>query len=300
MQLTPDIILGTAVGLLASALWAISVVVYRSQSEGIRPIGISSIKMWVAFVFMTIIVLLPLRPAPFSVPLESVFFLAVSVTLGAVMGDTLYLSAQERIGVSYAFPIAMSFPILTYFLAMAFVNEPFILSRFAGTIITVIGIIIISREHNTGHNEESESWRDFIGIVFALLTMVLFASGTVILQIGAAGVDPIDANYVRIIFGSLEFIPIFLIARHQGMPMPTRRATKIVATTGLFGMAIGSLLYVWMVQLLNAALASVVGSTSTLFAVPVSILWLKEDLTRMAGFGIALTVIGVMMAVVAF
>ncbi|MFX1369944.1 MAG: DMT family transporter, partial [Promethearchaeota archaeon] len=244
--------MGTAVGLLASALWAISVVVYRSQSDEIRPIAISSIKMWVAFAFMSLIVFLPLRPNSFAVPFEAVFYLAASVTLGAVAGDTLYLMAQERIGVSYAFPIAMSFPILTYFLAMAFVDEPFIPSRMVGTIITVTGIIAISREQNKASSEDADSWKDIIGVSLALLTMFLFASGTVILQIGAAGIDPIDANYVRVIFGSLEFIPIFILAKHSGMPMPKRRATEIVAVAGLFGMAIGSLLYVWMVQLLNA------------------------------------------------
>jgi drug/metabolite transporter (DMT)-like permease len=300
MQLTPDILLGTAVGLLASALWAVSVVVYRSQSDEIRPIAISSIKMWVAFAFMSLIVFLPLRPNPFMVPLDAIFYLAVSVTLGAVVGDTLYLMAQERIGVSYAFPIAMSFPILTYFLAMIFVAEPFIPSRFVGTVVTVVGIIVISREQNRASKEDSDSWKDLIGISLALLTMVLFASGTVVLQIGATGIDPIDANYVRVIFGSLEFIPIFILARHAGMPIPTRKATKIVAVAGLFGMAIGSILYVWMVQLLNAALASVVGSTSTLFAVPVSVLYLKEKVSWIAAIGILLTVIGVILAVVAF
>ncbi len=300
MQLTPEIILGTAVGLLASALWAISVVVYRSQSDEIRPIAISSIKMWVAFAFMSLIVFLPLRPTPFMVPIDAIFYLAISVTLGAVAGDTLYLMAQERIGVSYAFPIAMSFPILTYFLAMVFVAEPFIPSRFVGTIVTVAGIIIISREQDKNSTKEEGSWKDLIGISLALLTMVLFASGTVILQIGATGIDPIDANYVRVIFGSIEFLPIFFLAKHSGMPMPTRRVTKIIAFAGLFGMAIGSLLYVWMVQLLNAALASVVGSTSTLFAVPVSVLYLKERVSWIAAIGIILTVIGVILAVVAF
>ncbi|NHJ14467.1 MAG: DMT family transporter [Candidatus Thorarchaeota archaeon] len=300
MQLTPEVLLGTAVGLTASALWAVSVVIYRSQSEGIRPIGISSIKMWVAFGFMSLIVFLPFRPNPLAVSVESIFFLAVSVTLGAVVGDTLYLISQERIGVSYAFPIAMSSPILTYFLAIQFVEEPFIISRLVGTVITVAGIVLISRERNASAEKQGNPNMDLIGIALALLTMVLWASGTVILQIGATGVDPIDANFVRVVFGAIEFIPIFVIAQHQGMPMPTRRATKVIAISALFGMAIGSILFVWMVQLLNAALASVVGSTSSLFAVPISIFFLKEKVTRKAGVGVLLTVAGVMLAVVAF
>ncbi|MFX0108387.1 MAG: EamA family transporter, partial [Candidatus Hodarchaeota archaeon] len=112
MQVTPELILGTAIGLLASAFWAISVTVYRSQSDEIRPLAIGAVKMWLAFAFMCVVVMLPFRSQPLAVPAGAIFYLVISVTCGAVIGDTIYFYSQERIGVSYAFPIAMSFPIL--------------------------------------------------------------------------------------------------------------------------------------------------------------------------------------------
>ena len=115
MQLTPDIITGSVAMFIGSALYAVSVVVYRSQRKEISPIAISSVKMWVALGFMSVLIMIPLWGSPFGVPLDAVILLSISVLCGAVIGDTVYLSAQERIGVSYAFPIAMSFPILTYF-----------------------------------------------------------------------------------------------------------------------------------------------------------------------------------------
>ena len=300
MQVTPELVLGTSVGFLASAMWAISVVVYRSQSKEIRPLAISSIKMWVALAFMSIVVILPFRESPFFVPVESLLYLALSVSLGAVIGDTIYLMSQERIGVSYAFPIAMSFPILTYYLAIVFLGDVFIPSRLVGTVVTVGGLILISREQNRTKEDDLSPKLDPFGITLAFLTMVMFASATVFLDIGVTAVDPVDANFVRVVFGSAEFVPLFFVARHQGMPMPTPRAAKIVAVTGLFGMAIGSLLYVWMVKLIGAALGSVIGSTSPLFAVPISVLYLKERLTALAAVGVLATVVGVMLVVVAF
>ncbi|MFX1561463.1 MAG: EamA family transporter, partial [Promethearchaeota archaeon] len=60
------------------------------------------------------------------------------------------------------------------------------------------------------------------------------------------------------------------------------------------------LFYVMAVAMVGAALMSVIASTAPLFAVPVSILILKERVTRIAGVGILATIIGVVLVVVGF
>jgi drug/metabolite transporter (DMT)-like permease len=297
MQLTPDAIFGIAIGFLAASTWAVSVVVYRSQSDEIRPLAIGSIKMWVALGFMILLVTIPWRPNVFAVPFESIIYLALSASLGAVIGDTILFMSQERIGVSYSFPIAMSFPVLTYILAILILGDEVSAYRFIGTVIAVLGIILISREQNKGQDDEGNSHFDLIGIGMALFTMVCYAVGTVLLEIGVTGVDPIDANFVRIVIGSTEFVPIYVIASHMGMPRPTRRATKIVAVAGFFGMALSSLFYVIMVKYIGAAMGSVIGSTSPLFAVPISMVFLKEQPTRLALVGILIAISGVILVV---
>lgn len=297
MQLTPDVILGTTLGFLAASMWAISVVVYRSLSDEIRPLGIGSIKMWVAFGLMALLVILPWRPNAFLVPAESIIYLALSVSLGAVLGDTILFMSQERIGVSYAFPIAMSFPVLTYILAILFLGDEVSAMRFFGTVIAVLGLILISREQNKEQDEDGNSHFDFLGIGMALFTMVCYAVGTVLLEMGVTGVDPIDANFVRMVIGSVEFVPIYILASHMGMPRPTRRATKMVIAAGFFGMAVGSVFYVAMVKYIGAAMGSVIGSTSPLFAVPISMIYLKERPSKIALAGILVAISGVILVV---
>ncbi|MFX1261551.1 MAG: DMT family transporter [Promethearchaeota archaeon] len=297
MQLTPDVILGTVIGFLAAFMWAVSVVVYRSQSDEIRPLAIGSVKMWVALGFMILLVTIPWRPNVFTVPFESIIYLALSTSLGAVIGDTILFMSQERIGVSYSFPIAMSFPVLTYILAILILGDEVSAFRFFGTIIAVLGIILISREQNRGQEDEGDSQFDLLGIGMALFTMVCYAVGTVFLEMGVTGVDPIDANFVRVVIGSIEFVPIYIIASQMGMPRPTRRATEIVAVAGFFGMALGSVLYVMMVKHIGAAMGSVIGSTSPLFAVPISMVFLKEHPTRLAIVGILIAILGVVLVV---
>jgi drug/metabolite transporter (DMT)-like permease len=301
MQVTPDLILGSTIGLIGAAMYGLSVVVYRSQADEISPIAISSIKMWVALPFMIVMTLLiPGLEAAF-LPLMTILLLSTSVILGAVIGDTIYLWSQERIGVSYAFPIAMSFPIITFFMTVVFLNEPLILSRLGGAIIAVIGIILISNEQNRNQkNSETPTKLDMLGILGAIATAVLYATGTTVLQVGIEGVDPIAGNLIRMIAGSIAFVPMVAVARVGGMTLPTRKAIKYVVIAAFFGMAVGSLFYVTAVAMVGAAIMSVIASTAPLFAVPVSVLILKEKVTRIAGVGILATILGVVLVVVGF
>ncbi|MFW9962827.1 MAG: DMT family transporter [Candidatus Sifarchaeia archaeon] len=299
MQVTPDLLLGSVIGLVGAALYGFSVVVYRSQADEINPVAVSAIKMWIALPFMIIVTLIVPGLEDAFLPVATIFLLSSSVLLGAVIGDTIYLWSQARIGVSYAFPIAMSFPIITFFMTVGLLHEPLILSRLAGAIIAVLGVILISNEQNQSQKSiEVHSKLDLLGIFGAITTAILYAAGTTILQIGIEGVDPIAGNLIRMIVGSVAFVPMVVVARLGGMALPSRKATTRVIIAGFFGMAIGSLLYVMAVAMVGAAIMSVLASTAPLFAVPVSVLVLKEKVTTIASVGILATIIGVILVII--
>ena len=297
MQLTPDIILGVAIGLLTAFFWGISTNVYKSQSDDATPLAISSIKMWFAFVFMMVIIILPFRTTPFFVPINSLVFLIASVTIGLVIGDLVYLTAQERIGVSYAFPITSVYPITTYIIAIFLVGESIIPLRFVGVIIAILGVSLISSEQAA--EEDATKKRDLIGIGLAIFAALCWSLGSVFLQIGVTGIDPIDANFVRMAFGSAIFIPILLGARKQGMPMPPSKSTRIIIIGGFLGMSLGTLFYTYSIALIGASVAALLGSTAPLFALPISFFFLKEKYTGKSLLGALLTVLGVVLVVMA-
>jgi drug/metabolite transporter (DMT)-like permease len=303
MQVTPDFVIGATTGLLAAFLFAISVNIYKSQSVGIRPVAVSSIKMWISLPFMValVLLLLPFRTTPFMVPLESLPALSLSMVAGAVVGDTAYLISQDRIGVSHALPIAGAHPILTYLIALAFLGEPFAIGRMSGVVLAVIGIALISREHGVKKNgEETKRSYDPLGIGLAFLALVMFSLAAVFTYIGVIGVDPIDANLPRVVVGSIVLVPVFAAARRRGMPIPSRHAAKLTVIAGFLGMAIGSVFYIMSFKYVGAAVGSVLASTSPLFAVPMSLLFLKEHVSRIAVVGIAATIAGVFLVLTGF
>jgi len=83
------------------------------------------------------------------------------------------------------------------------------------------------------------------------------------------------------------------------MPQPTKRASKIIIAAGLLGMTMGSLLYTYTVKMIGASVAALLGSTSPLFAVPISIFILKESFSWKSGVGVLMTVLGVVLVVLA-
>ncbi|MHA2427718.1 MAG: DMT family transporter [Candidatus Hermodarchaeia archaeon] len=308
MVVPPELFLtGFFMGVLGAALFGMSNVVYKSQSAEIQPLAINAFKMWVALPVMVIVVLLFLYPTGFNVSLTAIPYFAVSIIFGAGIGDLFYLTSQSRIGVSRAFPIAMTFPIITYFLSIIFLNEPLLITRFAGAILAVLGISLITLEQARHELDSSKStvgkspirW-DIIGVLLAICAALSWSTATVILQVGLVGADPIDANLIRIIIGSLFLLPLFFLARQRGMPMPTKRATKFVVIAGFFGMGLGSILYVNAVFFTGAAITSVIAATAPLFALPFSILFLKEKMTPIILLGTLLTIGGVWLVVLGF
>lgn len=297
-------LIGVIMGLIGAGLFGLSNVVYKSQSGEIHPIAITTFKMWIAILPILIVVLFLLVPTGFNVPVTAIPFLILSILLGAGIGDLIYLTSQARIGISRAFPIAMTFPLFTYFFSVLFIGEPILLTRIFGVVLAVLGVSLITHEQTRQETEEQpdsvdvpqRSW-DKVGVAFALLAAIFWATATVILQFGLVNADPIDASLIRILAGSTFLLPVFLFARKRGMVLPTKRASKLVLLAGFFGMGIGSILYVITVKITGAAVTSVIASTAPLFALPFSIMVLKERITSLILVGTLLTIIGVWLVI---
>lgn len=299
MQTVPDLFFGVACGVLSALLFAIQNVIFKSQRFGITPTTANTIKIWVGLGFMILIAYLPFRSAPTPISLDVAFVLAISVLFGAAFGDLAYLNSQNRIGVSVAFPIAHSFPVLTYLFSVMAFGEVFYLSRFIGVVMAVVGVIMVSRENTAGREpgEIRVGSLDKLGLILAFLTSIMLAIATLLIQVGMAEVDPIDGNLVRMFFGSLAMVPIFVISRNRGMPLPTKSVTKVILIASLFGFSLGSLFFVASIKYAGATISAVVSSTAPLFALPLSLLHLKESVTSGVIVGTVVAVIGVILAI---
>ena len=301
---SPELFLmGLVMGLIGAALYGFSNVVYKSQSEGIHPFLINALKMWIALPLMVILVFIMLLFNPWTVPLIAIPMLALSIIFGAVIGDFIYLTSQARIGVSRAFPIAMTFPLITYLATVLFFGEPLLLTRLVGVILAIVGVILISREQTNLEIAVDDAYvkrRYRIGLALALLTPFFWTAGALITQIAIANIDPVQGNLFRVLTGSLVILPIIFFANQTGMPKPTKKATKLVLIAGFWGMGVGSIMYVTAVQLAGAAVMSVLASTAPIFALPFAAIFLKEKITPLILLGTFLSICGIWFVVLGY
>lgn len=300
MQTVSDLSIGIAFGILSAFLFAVQNVLFKSQKEGITPTVANTIKIWIGLAVVSVVVLLPFRPPSGTIPFDTIFILAISVLFGAAFGDLAYLTSQNRVGVSVAFPIAHTFPVFTYFFSMFVLNEQFYLTRLVGVILAVLGVVFVSKQENVGKepDESKDQGLDRIGIGLAVLTSVMLAIATLLIQVGMTEIDPVDGQFIRMFYGSLMMVPIFILSRKQGASRPTRKATKVIIIGSFFGFAFGSLFFVASIKYAGATISAVVGTTAPLFALPLSFSHLKEHITSNVVGGTLLAVIGVVLAVV--
>jgi drug/metabolite transporter (DMT)-like permease len=293
-----DLFLGILLGLLSSALFAIQNVLIRGQREGISALIANSVKMWVSVLLMLLLVVLPWRVHEFMLPESVLIPLAVSVLMGGAFGDAVYLSSQERIGVSRAFPISNTYPIITYMIAILLLNDVLELSTITGILLAILGVILVSREISIDAGDTKDKPYDWRGLSLAIASSVMYAFATVFMEIGVTGVDPIDANLFRMSIGSLAMVPFFSYSLRRRTKPLSKRALRLVAIAGFFGMGLASLLYVASIKLVGATIGSVIGSTAPLFALPISIVYLKEQVTWKGLVGTIATIIGIWLVVV--
>ncbi|MHA2212962.1 MAG: EamA family transporter, partial [Candidatus Thorarchaeota archaeon] len=174
-------------------------------------------------------------------------------------------------------------------------------SRLFGIIVAFLGIVVISNEQ-TRDNEGQSSSRviDLLGIGLAAAASLLYAIGTTLAQIGMEDIDPIGGNFILVLSGSIAFVPVFGLAKQRGMPMPTLNATRLVAIAGMIEICLGFLLFLTAVKYAGATISAVTSSAAPLFAVPISVFYLKERVTWRTTIGVIVTVIGIVLVVIGF
>ncbi len=292
--------LGVISALLAMLFFGVTNVLYKKMSDDISVMDIMYTRMWVSLPVAYIFAVASSGSITFSVPVESLFPLILSMIIGIVIGDGMYFYSQERIGVARAFPIAMSYPLLVYLLAALFLDEPVIPQRVLGAFVVVLGVIMIARAEQ-GESKSTNRWSDDelrIGLVLAFLVLVCWALSDVIFQFGLIGVAPAEANFYRVLAASLILVPIFLYSFRGERTIPSRRAVLFSLITGIVGLGLSLVTYSYAVKFVGATVTSLIVAAAPMFTAPLSAIYLDEDVNKRVAIGTILTIIGVFMVVI--
>lgn len=286
--------------LLAASLWAVGSVLLAVGARRLHVVPLNLIRCVIATVFFW--ALLPFFGgfrALATIPHSTWLWLTVSVLGLLVVGDTLYFRSMELAGVSWAMPVASISPLWAVLLAALFVDEPLSWSLLTGSVLVVIGVVLISKPTgSTAERNPTDRKARQVGLLLALGVSILWALGDVSLKPGTAGMHSVVANSIRQPMAALLLLGLTLArGRWADLRGLDRRSWAVIAAASLLGSALGTLFFVRAIQGAGAGRTAVLLAVSPIMAIPLSVLWLQERPTLWTLFGTLLATVGIALVI---
>jgi uncharacterized membrane protein len=266
----------------------------KELSKKLDPFTLNAPRSLVAGLFALVFTLATGRAQTYqALTWDKLAFLLASIWIGGGIGDTAYITSMARIGVSRAFPIGSTYPVLTLVFSILFLSETATWSLGLGVVLVLGGILLLGRTSDESALPAPRA-ANRSGILLALLASVCWAISSILVAPGVKGLDSIMVSSIRV--PAMSLLAWGVVAMRKSWPklrQLSRREWLYIVVGGLIGWGLGSILFVYTVASIGAARSAVLTSTSPLLALPLCALLLKEKLTRYTLAGAVLAVAGV-------
>lgn len=138
------LILGVVSALGASGCWAVAIVIFRISVKTADPLAVDALKILLLLIIFLPLLLVKFNDIKVNVHRKTFFVLSLGGILGIGVGDWfLYISLAE-IGAARATALTTSAPLLSLFLAVLALKEKVSKKQFLGTILIIIGVVLVS------------------------------------------------------------------------------------------------------------------------------------------------------------
>jgi drug/metabolite transporter (DMT)-like permease len=131
--------------------------------------------------------------------------------------------------------------------------------------------------------------RKLTGYAIMLTTSILWGIGYTFAKICLQVIDPVTLSITRFAFAQIFFIPLLI----KFWEKPTKKDVIIIILTGLTGMSIYQVVFLFGLAGLPAGLASILVSTEPIFIYFLAMAFLNEKLSFLKIFGIIVSFIGI-------
>jgi drug/metabolite transporter (DMT)-like permease len=229
--------------------------------------------------------------------LSRLAYLAGAVFMGGVLGDALYVFSLKALGVGRAFPIANSFPLYTIVLSTLLLDTEITWPMILGGGLVLFGVYLVARPRRTVLRSETplDSAQLATGVVMAFGAALLWAGTSVAMAVGLR--DSINAPLATAARVPVMVLACFAASASRGTLVQVRKVDRhtwlLLALSGFVGWGLAATLYSAAIQRLGPSLTAIIGATSPIFAVPMSLVFLGERPTRHTLLGTVISVVGI-------
>jgi len=288
-------VLGEFAAIGAALAWAVGFLIIKPISTKFSTISINTIVLSAAWIVLVAIVIPSgkLSGLTFFGWRYSAYIIG-SAVVGVGMGSILEIKSMSLADISLVYPINFSLYFLSASaMAAIFFDEPITSYTRLGAAFIIIGITLLSAPSKAKEGGTRKSDRTK-GVILASISGLCWGGATILSKLALQVIGPLMLNVVRLPFIILPLV-IFSLARNgfSEYKRYTRKDLIQAGASGVINHTIGTVLFLLAVNHIGAVKASILTSISPLFIAPLSVIFLKEKLTKRVILGIIVCSLGI-------
>ncbi|MEK6797846.1 MAG: DMT family transporter [Planctomycetota bacterium] len=294
----PTTYLGETCALAAAFTWATALVLFKRSGEHVPPLTLNLFKNYVA-IFLLSATLLPMwllqSPDPSDGPLSwgDHLLLLISGALGITLADTMLLYALNLVGVGLVTVAECTYSPLVFLFAFLMHAEPITRTDLIGGGLVLSGVFL-SSTHKPPANRTRGQILLGSGLAVAAIALVSFA--ILLAKPVLVHTSLLSATLVRLLGGTV-LLTLFLLAspnrrQHFAVFKPSRTwwTTVPAAVTGTY---LSMVFWIGGFKWAKASVAAILNQSSTIIALILASVILKESFTRRKVVAAVLAITGV-------
>jgi drug/metabolite transporter (DMT)-like permease len=283
---------GVFAALASAASWAVGTMLFKRIGTEFSALAMTLVKSLLSLALLAIVLIFV---GWTRVSVSSLGSLILSGIIGIAVGDTCFFAALQRLRVHQLIVLMMLAPAMTLIMAILFLGE--MPSRFAwlGIVMVLTGVCVtLAADLRHGKGPEGTP----AGIVFGFLAILCMGGSVIIAKVGLGEIPALQATFLRMSAGFIGMLTVALAKRQITASLePLRRASlqgrfMVAVTIVTFG---GFWLSLFAVKRLDVSVANTLLATEPLFALPLSVLWLRERPVALAWSGAAIALPGALL-----
>jgi DME family drug/metabolite transporter len=282
---------GAAYALGSAFMWALTSLIVRRMGTTWSMITINAVRISASgLVLLALSFAGTARAEIMAMSMATFLLITSSTVIAAGIGDSIFFECVRILGLGRAMTLASSYPLLAAGFAFVFLGEALTLASMTGAVLTLLGLVLILGIRSEHGGRRSRQWP---GVVAALFVAILWALSAILMKPAMEELSPLTAQGIR-----LPIVALFLwLTPWARAGVPSLRAAGrgvIVPLAVLSALtAISSMMWVAGLKYSNVMVATVLSSTSPMFALVLGAMFLGERLTPFAVAGALLAVVGI-------
>lgn len=284
--------MGELAALINAVAWALTGVVLKGVGKNVRSSHIVATQALIGLAFLVVVSLVIGQIDDLAnLQIRSALFLAGGALVNTA-GSLVFWLALSRTTVSSVYPTTQSiFIVVSMVSGWLFLDDSPQVGVVGGALLIIGGVILLNWRAEDG-SPNSEVRRDYVGILLAAVTAVLWVGGFLSTVVGLKETPPVAAAIVRNLVPAVLFLVVNIL-------FPSTRVTRVFRsneirlTVAAVLFAFSALTFVLALAETSPGVVVVLINTSPMFAVIFAVVLLHERLSRFAIAGTVLSMAGI-------